>query len=60
MDDFFKSFPEAKSIWRAGDRYFLFHAKGAAELYAAQAGLKVEEWTKMKADVAKKKAAKNK
>jgi len=58
MKDFFKTYPNAKSCWKVGDRYFLHSFRSQAELYAAQTGQKVEEHKKPKA--AKPKAGKNK
>lgn len=56
MKDFFKTYPNAKSCWKVGDRYFLHSYREQAELYAAQTGQKVEEYTKPKPTAAKPKA----
>jgi hypothetical protein len=43
MKDFFQKYPSAKPLWKVGDKTWLHHAREAAEMYAAQTGLLLEE-----------------
>jgi hypothetical protein len=42
MKDFFKKYPEAKPLWKVGDKHFLNHARHQADVYANTMGLQVE------------------
>lgn len=57
-EEFFKQYPNAKPLWRVGNKTYLHHAKVKAELEAAMTGQSVEILQAAVKTVPKYKAAK--
>lgn len=46
MNNFFEKYPNAKPLWKVGDKTFLNYQKQQAVFFANQSGQKLEEMVK--------------